>query len=577
VSLIDELVSAVSPSLFAKVYDLMCGIFATISRGEPVLPDEHACHLLEARGPDCLQTLSIALSDETSNAKDVFALTCCSSVLALRGDQIQKQPLVDEKTGSILCWNGEAWKIDGKVVDGNDSAQVFQALLVATAQPKSSTALITVLTSIAGPYAFVFYDATSSIIYYGRDRLGRRSLLLESSNTDSLTLSSVRTNPRKSFVEVDTTALHAIHINDGRLGLIKLDWPHQLPSINLANPVTALAQLPAHATMDSLLGRLSSALRLRVLNVPTHSRLHPSLGAARIAILFSGGLDCTLLARLTHQLLPEHQSVDLLNVAFENPRTMKGHPSGTSPFEICPDRITGRASFAELAKVCSARNWRFVAIDISREESLQHGSKIADLMSPHNTEMDLSIAMALYFAARGIGNCTSSINTEAARPDYETTARVLLSGLGADELFGGYSRHAAAFSRGGFEELVAELDLDYRRIGQRNLGRDDRVISHWGKETRFPFLDEDFVAFALGLPIWEKCGYRLDRVIPKHHEDTAPAADESELDPAKMLLRVAAWRLGMKRVAAERKRAIQFGSRTAKMEAGRTKGTDAVR
>jgi hypothetical protein len=54
-----------------------------------------------------------------------------------------------------------------------------------------------------------------------------------------------------------------------------------------------------------------------------------------------------------------------------------------------------------------------------------------------------------------------------------------------------------------------------------------------------------------------------------------------ELDRAKMLLRLLAWNLGMPIVAAEKKRAIQFGARTAKMEVlaagqGRRKGTDAV-
>jgi asparagine synthetase B (glutamine-hydrolysing) len=54
--------------------------------------------------------------------------------------------------------------------------------------------------------------------------------------------------------------------------------------------------------------------------------------------------------------------------------------------------------------------------------------------------MDLSIACALYFAARGHGQ--ASTNANQIPITYTTQARVLLSGLGADELFGGYTRHA---------------------------------------------------------------------------------------------------------------------------------------
>ena len=120
--------------------------------------------------------------------------------------------------------------------------------------------------------------------------------------------------------------------------------------------------------------------------------------------------------------------------------------------------------------------------------------------------MDLSIAYALYFAARGTGIATSDLNSDSMV--YATPARVLLSGLGADELFGGYTRHATAFSRNGFPGLLVELELDVNRLGKRNLGRDDRVISHWGREVRFPYLDESLVKWAVECPIWEKCGFQ---------------------------------------------------------------------
>ncbi|KAI9932901.1 hypothetical protein MW887_009153 [Aspergillus wentii] len=327
--------------------------------------------------------------------------------------------------------------------------------------------------------------------------------------------------------------------------------------------------------------RLHQSLKLRIQNVPEPPNYTKGRDA-KVAVLFSGGLDCTLLARLSHDILPSSETIDLLNVAFENPRVAAAAAAGKdktaksvqSVYESCPDRMTGRAAFAELEKVCPGRNWRFVAIDIPYVETCAHRDQVKRLMRPHNTEMDLSIACALYFASRGQG-VASEIGAGESQPiPYTTSARVLLSGLGADELFAGYGRHGIAFSRSGFEGLIDEINLDVSRLGKRNLGRDDRILSNWGREARYPYLDEEFVAWVLQAPVWEKCGFGV--LESSDSSDHETEFKETGIDSEKKALRLVALKLGMTNVAREKKRAIQFGSRTAKMEKGRVKGTEVL-
>ena len=63
--------------------------------------------------------------------------------------------------------------------------------------------------------------------------------------------------------------------------------------------------------------------------------------------------------------------------------------------------------------------------------------------------------MALYFASRGTGQVRSE--PDSGFEIYTTPARVLLNGLGSDELLGGYGRHRTAFNTGGWQAVIDEV------------------------------------------------------------------------------------------------------------------------
>ncbi|XP_061697469.1 asparagine synthetase domain-containing protein 1 [Syngnathoides biaculeatus] len=340
-----------------------------------------------------------------------------------------------------------------------------------------------------------------------------------------------------------------------------LNENHASPLFCVEDLGELLDKIQMNKNVTGLIDVLSKAVRIRVQSLPDD----PQAENSSIAVLFSGGIDSMILAVLAHHHVPNCQSIDLINVAFQHqeaqkestkrqkPSQRKSEAQTCKPFDV-PDRITGRSGVKELQVLAPERRWNFVEVDVTREELQRMRHKhISDLVHPLDTVLDDSIGCAVWFAAKGEGFVT----LDHDRTTFTSSAKVILTGIGADEQLAGYARHRLRFQTSGYEGLVKEIAMELGRISCRNLGRDDRVIADHGKEARFPYLDESVVSYLNSLPMHDKADLSLPR-----------GAGE------KLLLRLAGRRLGLGASAVLPKRAMQFGSRIAKMENAREKAAD---
>ena len=145
----------------------MCGILVSVTPRDASASHNDLVDWISARGPDSLQTHRIQLPGSDSQPSLELAFT--SSVLHLRGHEVTVQPLISE-AGDVLCWNGEVW--DGLEIgeDENDGVKLLAALTAGKPVWK-------VMEGIEGPWAMVYYSSKDRKLWFGRDCLGRRSLL----------------------------------------------------------------------------------------------------------------------------------------------------------------------------------------------------------------------------------------------------------------------------------------------------------------------------------------------------------------------------------------------------------------
>lgn len=358
------------------------------------------------------------------NCNFVFA----ASVLWLQGKEATKQPIETDK--SVLVYNGNLYGITALANNSSNDTEILLENL------EHSKDVYLTLLEVQGPFAFIYLDKRSSKLYFGRDLYGRRSLLIGKQG-DNILLTSVACKAMQyDCIELPALGIFCYDLHSRNIELMPWKLRHKdfedkieelerclnkTVYINEANGLSLpldyfpptendlvlykqLENIPFNESLSVLLENhlwkskvlnlaelLSAAVQKRILTQPQFCQNciekcdlcnHPLTG-----ILFSGGVDCTILALIADCFVDKDRAIDLLNVAFSN---------------NAPDRHTALETWKELKILRPNRNWNFVEINITRDELEQERRKrIADLIYPRNTILDDSLGCAMWFASRG--------------------------------------------------------------------------------------------------------------------------------------------------------------------------------
>ncbi len=227
-------------------------------------------------------------------------------------------------------------------------------------------------------------------------------------------------------------------------------------------------------------------------------------GLNEVGILFSAGVDSTILAKIVQDL---GIKVTLYCIGNENSVDIK---------------------YAE---------------ETAQKMNLPLKTKIIDIKDVEHYLIPVLEAIEEFNIMKiGVG-MPAYIASEMAHKD---SIKVMLSGQGADELFGGYNRYLRIYEEKG-ELAQDDLKKDILNLYHVNLQRDDAVTMANSVELRVPYLDLDIIKTAMNTPMKYKINGKDDNL-------------------RKIILREVAAELGVPLEIVNRpKKAAQYGSGIHKM------------
>ena len=372
--------------------------------------------------------------------------------LAIVGDRQHIQPfqscdgkLVMEHNGEIYNYKmlKEKLKKEHHFESNTDSEVVVHLLEHYYKETGFSDLLKAIRKTVAdidGIYALAIKDENEDKIYLVRDRLGIRQIYY-GQNDKVIGFASERKGLWQIGIKEPTFSLlpgHCVILSDKISSPIKISEP----PINYSNE-------PIFSNLEDAILSYKTALY--------NSIKKRSQDLSRIGIIFSGGIDSVLIAKITKELVP-HVTCYTSGIAGSDDIKFS---------KLIADELDLDLKINELD-----------VKDI--ENMLPNILNIIETNNSTQAEVSIPIFGALKLAAKD-------------------GLRVVFTGQGADELFGGYPWYFKIVSKYGYSKLKEYMIQDLLLLYKETLEREDKLAMANSIEMREPFLDSDVVKTATSI------------------------------------------------------------------------------
>ncbi len=417
----------------------MCGIVGFINHENSSLKTIDSLKKISSRGLNSsgiYDKKEIQIKENPTQLKESNSTFSIGHNLhAIEG--FQPQPI--QLNNSILAFNGEIYNYtelnkELDITTNNDSQTLLNLF-------DKENNFLDSITKLDGDFAICF--VRDDTLYLARDIIGVKPMWYFIDENNNLEFSSEKKVLNKNSIEL---------------------FPNQILEYNIKTKNSKIISRELKYPQNEL-RESHDLIKTKTWNLLTQSikKRLPSDKNKKIGLLFSGGIDSTVIALILKQL-----GVNFTCYTAE----IKG-----GNLEEAEDLIFAK----EISKL---HNLKLKVATTSIDNLEQETVEVMKLIES-NDYIKTSVALPFFLACK-----------EASKDRVE----VMFSGLGSEEVFAGYRRHKQA------KDPNLECYEGLKIMHQRDLYRDDVITMKFTQELRVPFLDKDLINYALQIP----AKYKLD-------------------------------------------------------------------